>query len=112
MIDKNQTNAYERIWQVINQIPTARVATYGQIAKLAGFKHGARLVGYALHNCPDGTPWHRVINAKGRISFPEDSWQYKKQRSLLLDEGIMLRDGRIDLTLHQWQKHAVAKTSI
>ena len=62
---------YQQIYQTVQQIPYGKVATYGQIARLAGFPGYARQVGYALHATPAGIeiPWHRVINAKGEISL-------------------------------------------
>ena len=63
--------SYQRIYAVVRQIPEGRVATYGQVASLAGLAGQARQVGYALHALPDGTavPWHRVVNASGGISL-------------------------------------------
>jgi methylated-DNA-protein-cysteine methyltransferase-like protein len=60
---------YLKIWETVQRIPYGKVATYGQIASLAGFAGHARLVGYALHATPDDMqiPWHRVINYQGRI---------------------------------------------
>ncbi len=62
---------YARIYAVVRRIPRGRVATYGQIAELAGLPGHARQVGYALHALPDGTavPWHRVLNARGALSL-------------------------------------------
>jgi methylated-DNA-protein-cysteine methyltransferase-like protein len=83
------------------------VATYGQIATLAGFPRQPRLVGYALHALPRGTmvPWHRVINAQGRISAragePTGSLT---QRLLLEAEGVAFdARGRISLERHGWR---------
>jgi methylated-DNA-protein-cysteine methyltransferase related protein len=95
---------YESIWEIVRQIPRGRVSTYGQIAKLAGLTRRARFVGYALHNLPPGlpVPWHRVINAKGMISFPEGSPAYRKQRGLLEREGIRFVDGKVGLKTRGW----------
>lgn len=95
---------HQRIRDVIKQIPRGRVATYGQIARLAGLRGQARLVGYALHATPADKPipWHRVVNAQGTISTrpPHD----KEQRRLLKREGIRFdaRD-RIPLASFQWK---------
>lgn len=99
------TDTYERIWNVIAQIPYGKVANYGQIARIAGLGRRARLVGYALHSTPDGTdlPWHRVINAQGRISFPDGSSSYSRQRNLLESEGIVFVGSRVDLTVYRWE---------
>ncbi len=75
---------YERIYRVIRRIPRGRVATYGQIAKLAGLGARARQVGYALHvvRAEARVPWHRVINARGEISL-RHSGESTQQRTLL-----------------------------
>lgn len=95
----------EEIWQVLAAIPTGKVATYGQIAKLSGHPGHARFVGYVLKNLPKNStlPWHRVINAKGRLSFPPRSEAYRRQISRLQEEGIQFKAGRISLREHQWQ---------
>jgi methylated-DNA-protein-cysteine methyltransferase-like protein len=95
---------YEVIWEIVRRIPRGRVSTYGQIAKLAGLVRRARFVGYALHNLPPGmpVPWHRVINARGMISFPEGSASYQRQRELLQREGIRLIGGRVELKSRGW----------
>jgi methylated-DNA-protein-cysteine methyltransferase-like protein len=82
------------------------VATYGQIAVLAGFPGHARQVGYALHTLPEGShlPWHRVIGAPGRISFRPESLEWSLQRVLLEAEGVQVDDGgRIALARFQWR---------
>lgn len=63
------------------------------------------MVGYALHQTPEhiDIPWHRVINARGRISFPPDSEQYQRQRELLLSEGVTLVGERVDLERYRWR---------
>jgi methylated-DNA-protein-cysteine methyltransferase-like protein len=91
----DHTDTYERIYRVVRRVPRGRVATYGQVARLAGLPGHARQVGYALHALPDGSevPWHRVINARGEISRrAEPGWE-GVQRSLLEAEGICF-DGR------------------
>ncbi|SFC15303.1 MGMT family protein [Pseudoalteromonas denitrificans] len=95
----------DQIRNVIISIPVGKVATYGQIAKLAGLAGYARYVGYVLKNLPNetGLPWHRVINAQGRLSFKPGSERYKVQYQKLLFEGITLTNGRINLKKHQWQ---------
>jgi len=97
---------HDRIFEVIRRIPRGRVATYGQIAELAGIPGQPRRIGYALSALPanSGIPWHRVINAQGRISFPPRSGHERLQRRLLKQEGIIF-DGtaRINLSLFRWQ---------
>ncbi len=97
---------YDQIYDVIRTIPRGRVATYGQIAELAGIAGQPRRVGYALSALPDnsGVPWHRVINAQGKISFPAGSAHEKLQRRLLKQEGVTFGSGsRIKLELFQWR---------
>jgi len=90
--------AYQRIFAVVRRIPRGRVATYGQVAELAGLEGHARQVGYALHNSPAGLPWHRVINAQGCISARKASDWGELQRNLLEAEGIEFDlQGRVDL---------------
>jgi methylated-DNA-protein-cysteine methyltransferase related protein len=95
---------FERVYQVVRQIPSGKVATYGQIARLLGEPHAARTVEWALRtsDSPD-IPWHRVINAQGRISAAERRAEGDLQRAMLEDEGIRFDgDGRIDLDVYQW----------
>ena len=95
---------YARIYATIQRIPRGRVATYGQIAELAGLPGRARQVGYALHALPGGSPvpWQRVLNARGEISLPGTSGA--RQRALLIAEGVEFGDsGRIDLGTYQWR---------
>ena len=98
-------DSYQRIWAKVAEIPHGKVATYGQIAQLAGLGKRARMVGYALHRTPDETrlPWHRVINAQGRIAFPVGDQRYHKQCQLLRDENIVVINGRLDLGQYRWQ---------
>ena len=70
------------IFALVRRIPEGRVATYGQIARLAGHPRAARQVGYAMHQCPPGLPWPRVINARGRLSLPEGRTGALAQRGL------------------------------
>tara|TARA_R110001606_G_scaffold399310_1_gene584726 strand:+ start:51828 stop:52145 length:318 start_codon:yes stop_codon:yes gene_type:complete len=100
LIDRIDLN--EIIWQVVASIPKGRVATYGQVAKLAGYPSHARYVGATLKKLPtDSTlPWHRVVNAKGELSFPQDSGQYLKQKSLLEAEGITFKSFKLSLNTY------------
>ena len=98
---------YERIWDVVRAIPRGRVATYGQVAAAAGFAKQPRFTGYALHGLPRGSrvPWHRVINAQGRLSFPPRSGPYREQKRRLEAEGVVFLGGRVDLARFGWQRH-------
>jgi methylated-DNA-protein-cysteine methyltransferase-like protein len=96
---------YERIWSVVRKVPRGRVATYGQIAEVAGLEGHARQVGYALHNLPErsNVPWHRVVNAKGEISARTGGDSHELQRMLLEAEGIEFdAKGRMDLKRYRW----------
>jgi methylated-DNA-protein-cysteine methyltransferase-like protein len=99
------TGGYRLIWPIVAAIPVGRVATYGQIAQLAGLPRRARLVGYALHYSPDNLPlpWHRVINARGMLSFPPESDQYREQWARLRAEGIEFTGQRVDLRRFGWR---------
>ena len=100
--DSNGTHG--RIHKVVSRIPRGRVATYGQVARLAGLGGQARLVGYAMHALPAGSrvPWQRVVNAQGAISLPGKS--ALRQRELLEKEGVRFdARGRIDLDRFLWQ---------
>ncbi|MCK7599173.1 MGMT family protein [Microbulbifer sp. CAU 1566] len=84
------------------QVPSGRVVTYGGLAELAGLPRAARLVGQTLRKLPKDTrlPWHRVLNAQGRISLPEPGAQRQIRR--LESEGIVLIKGRVDLVHYRW----------
>jgi methylated-DNA-protein-cysteine methyltransferase-like protein len=91
--------ALERIWREVAAIPRGEVASYGGIARRAGLPRRARLVGHALKVAPANLklPWHRVLNAQGRISLPAGSKAQRLQRRLLEEEGVVFRNGRVDL---------------
>jgi methylated-DNA-protein-cysteine methyltransferase-like protein len=94
---------YEQIYAVVEQIPSARVATYGQIARILG-SCGPRQVGYAMAAAPPGLPWQRVINSRGRVSARADGNECSEQRRLLEGEGVVFgADGRCDLSRHGWE---------
>ena len=99
------TSSYERIYAVVRRIPRGRVATYGQVAALAGLGGQARLVGYAMHALPTGTsvPWQRVINARGTVSARRDG-DSLSQRLLLEREGVSFdAGGRTSLERFGWK---------
>jgi methylated-DNA-protein-cysteine methyltransferase-like protein len=98
------THAVESIWRVVAAIPAGRVATYGEVARLAGLPRGARQVGRALGKAPASLklPWYRVIGAGGRIALPKDSAGYRRQVAKLRAEGITVANGRVRLPDLQW----------
>ena len=96
--------AVESIWRVVAAIPAGRVATYGEVARLAGLPRGARQVGRALGLAPASRklPWFRVIGAGGRIALPKDSAGYRTQIRKLKAEGISVINGRVRLNDVEW----------
>lgn len=101
--DTSQLSPQERIWQVVAAIPKGSVATYGQVANLAGMPSHARLVGRTLSELPKDTklPWHRVINASMRISLRSGSTGHNLQRSRLEGEGVEFIGERV-ASAHRW----------
>jgi methylated-DNA-protein-cysteine methyltransferase related protein len=103
---KGPAGRWECIYDAVRRIPRGRVATYGDIAELAGLGGHARQVGYALHAlCGDsGVPWHRVVNARGEVSERSSGDSHELQRLLLEAEGVEfdLR-GRMDLARFRWR---------
>ena len=100
------STTYVRIWSTVRRIPRGRVASYGQVAALAGLPGQARLVGYALHAAlGDALPWHRVVNALGALSLARtDGAGAITQRLRLEGEGVRLdARGRVDLARHRWR---------
>jgi methylated-DNA-protein-cysteine methyltransferase-like protein len=101
-----EPNSYNRIYEIVKKIPSGKVATYGQIARLVGLSGHARQVGYALHNLPSTSdvPWQRVINGQGRISFPVESVEWNMQKSMLESEGIQFSlNNTVSLHKYQWK---------
>lgn len=96
----NFMNTFEKIYEVVKNIPEGRVATYGQVAFLAGNPRWSRVVGYALHNNPEPNviPCHRVVNREGRLAPSFAFGGDEIQRQLLESEGVTFEpDGRVDL---------------
>ena len=100
------TEFTQAVISIVRKIPRGRVATYGQIAHLAGNPRGVRGVVWILKSSSStqSLPWHRVVNAKGKISFPLMSDLYLRQKRLLQEENIPFdADEKIDLDLYQWK---------
>ena len=103
--ENNKRNTFEIIYEIVRQIPYGQVASYGQIAALAGNKRLSRVVGYALHVSPDpAIPCHRVVNRLGEVSPAFVSNGVNRQVALLEAEGVHFRDGRVDMEQYQWKK--------
>jgi methylated-DNA-protein-cysteine methyltransferase-like protein len=98
-------NWVKAVWHVVNGIPRGHVLTYGEVARLAGMSRAARRVSQAMRRAPRGMnlPWHRVINAQGKISIPEDSPGHQRQKELLELEGVVFLNGKIDLQRFGYQ---------
>lgn len=106
------STTYRRIYAAVSRIPRGRVATYGQIAEAAGLPRQARLVGYALSALPPDTnvPWHRVVNAEGRISRRSgDLGSEEMQARMLRREGVGFVNGVVLLARHRWRPRAPAR---
>jgi methylated-DNA-protein-cysteine methyltransferase-like protein len=103
--DAPPDSAYEHTYAVVRRIPKGRVCTYGRVAALAGNPGAARQVGYALHALPEHTtvPWHRVINAAGRVSLRRGGGAELEQRFRLEAEGVTFDpSGRVSLERFGW----------
>ena len=99
--------AYDRIYAVVRRVPRGSVTTYGTVARLAGLPGRARQVGYALAALHDGSsvPWHRVVNAQGRLSLARvGSPSGITQRLRLTREGVRVDAGdRVSLARFGWK---------
>ncbi len=105
-LSREDETAYSLIYAVVRRIPPGTVATYGQIATMAGLSGRARQVGYALHSLAEGNdvPWHRVINARGEVSPRSTPGWDSLQRHLLEEEGVdFASSGRVDLGRYRWE---------
>ena len=96
------------VYALVRRIPRGRTVTYGQVAAMLGRPRAARAVGGAMRRCPAGVPWHRVLNASGRISRRKRAASMLTQRMLLEREGVTMRRGRVDLAHHAWDAAAGA----
>ncbi len=107
---KNASSTYRAIYRTVKRIPKGNIATYGQVASLAGIPGAARQVGYALHALKEGSsvPWHRVVNARGAISKRSSGWGAEVDQRLLLEaEGVKFDvAGHIRLARFQWRTTA------
>ena len=97
--------SYEKIWNTIDQIPHGKVASYGQIADLAGLPGRARLVGKSLRFVPKerSVAWYKVLRSSGQIAFPKGSEQALLQTGLLQEDGVAVLNNRVKLSDFQWQ---------
>lgn len=106
---KKPTEFSLKVIKAIQSIPKGKVATYGQIARIAGKEHASRGVSWILHSCSKThkLPWQRVLNSKGQISFSVMTRNHVRQKNLLKAEGIIFAEnGQIDMTKFQWKKRS------
>ena len=99
----------KKVMQEIKKIPAGKVATYKQIAELAGKPQGSRGVAWVLHSCSTlyKLPWHRVLNSQGKISFDLASHNFRQQKKRLEKEGVVFTfEGQLSLKTYQWKKRA------
>ena len=104
----------QKVMQQIHKIPAGKIATYKQIAELSGKPQASRGVSWILHSCSTAykLPWHRVLNSQGKISFEKTSHNYRKQKKLLLGEGVIFDGEQLNMAKYQWKKKpAQAKSS-
>lgn len=103
---QQEKSTFELIYEVVKQIPRGCVATYGQVASLAGSRRWSRVVGYALHANPDPEhiPCHRVVNRLGEVSRAFAFGGENRQIQLLEAEGVEFIDGRVNLEKFQWKR--------
>ena len=95
----------KRLWSTIADIPPGSVASYGQVAEIAGIPRGARQTAYALRHAPAemNLPWFRVVQVSGKLAFEPGSAAFKRQAGLLAEDGVVLLNGRIDMKKYRWQ---------
>lgn len=105
MSDPRPGTFYDRIYRAVQQIPRGKVATYGQIATMAGNGNAARAVGNALHvnPAPGVIPCHRVVNARGRLAPGFAFGGEDEQRRLLEAEGVEVVENHVDLSVYQFK---------
>lgn len=103
--DPQAQSFFERVYEIVAQIPSGKVVSYGQIAELLGNPRAARSVGWALSACPEALPWQRVVKADGSITG--GAWE-DLRRELLALEGVgFLDDGRVDMKATRWSNEAL-----
>lgn len=101
----SEGNSFERIYAIVRQIPRGKVATYGQVARLAGSARWARVVGYALHANPDPEhiPCYRVVTKDGNVSSAFAFGGRNRQTELLLADGVEFENGHVVMEKYGWE---------
>ncbi len=103
-VQGKKAEVFRRVYDLVRKIPKGRVMTYGQLATMIENRVSPRAVGWAMHGCPRGVPWHRVVNASGGTSTDRlPDMPPGLQRALLEAEGVVFRpNGTLDLTRYRW----------
>ena len=101
---------FKQVYAIVKQIPTGKVVSYGQIARMLGKTRAAREVGWAMRCCPEGLPWQRVVMADGTIT----GGVYAELRKALLEDEnvIFLPDGRVDMDSCQWDGESLGESEV
>lgn len=104
MSEEQEPGKDQKIWQVVAAIPPGKVASYGQVAEMAGLGRQARYIGRALGKLPAGheIPWYRVLRSNGQIAFPQGSDIYHEQVRRLQAEGVEVVSGRVSMKQFRW----------
>ncbi|MBV1910491.1 MAG: MGMT family protein [Kangiellaceae bacterium] len=94
-----------RIWKTVQVVPSGKVASYGQIADLAGLPGRARLVGKSLGLAPSSMnlPWYRILRSSGQLAFEKGTRQAEMQKGFLQEEGVVVMNNRVKLKQFGWQ---------
>lgn len=100
-----KTSFSEKVYSVVNKIPLGKVATYGQIAFLAGKPKASRAVGYFMRTNPNApiTPCHRVVSSDGSLNGYSGEGGLIKKRQMLEKEGVVFKNNKVDLTISKWK---------
>ena len=103
-VSGEKAQVFRRVYALVSRIPKGRVMTYGQIATLIESRLSPRAVGWAMHGCPPGVPWQRVVNASGGTSTDRlPDMPPGLQRAILEAEGVAFRpNGTLDLGRYRW----------
>ena len=99
------TGFHHHVYALVRRVPPGQVTTYGDVARLLGRPRAARQVGYALAALEQGSdvPWHRVLQASGKIALEKDSRGYREQGKRLTEEGVVVVSGKVDMGTYRWQ---------
>lgn len=92
---------FSQVYELVSHIPYGQVASYGQIASMLGNPSNARTVGWAMHECPEEYPWHRMVKADGSLPNPNFA---ELQKAMLQSEGVTFHgNGKVAMEMHAWK---------